>query len=338
MLLTTVTMKQLVEGFIQQLRHAIEIGERATVTFAGPPYANVVLAGMGSSGVGGNIVQSYVADKLSVPVIVNKGYSLPAFVSPNTLFIATSFSGNTEETLSAVREAMEAEASVGFITTGGELLRMAQENNMPHIVVPGGSGQPRASLGYFLVQQLYLLYYAGLLDDTFKTELSQSVNLLEEQIGSIKVQASALANAFQGKLPVLYASDAFEPVALRLQQQLNENAKQLAHVNALPEMNHNEVEGWQCPEKLFGQPVVLTMKTSYDHPRVRLRMDLTKKVLEQKKQDVLEVEAVGATLLEQMLYLVHLSDWVSVYLAELNSANPNTIDSINYLKGEISKV
>ncbi|AKD02682.1 bifunctional phosphoglucose/phosphomannose isomerase [Pontibacter korlensis] len=331
-------MKKLVEGFVQQLRHAIEIGESASVTFSGPKYKNVVIAGMGSSGIGGSIIKSYVADKLSVPLLLSNGYNIPAFIGPSTLFIASSFSGNTEETISAVREAMEAEASVCFVTSGGELLRIAQENSMPHIVIPDDSGQPRASLGYSLVQQLYLLYYAELLDDTFKVELAQSINLLEEQIGSIKVQASALASTFRGKLPVLYASDLFEPVAVRLQHQLNENAKQLAHVNVFPEMNHNEIMGWQYPEKLFEQLVVLYIRTSYDHQRVKLRMDLSKAIFERKEQSVMEIEAVGATFMEQVLYLVHLFDWVSVYLAELNKVDPETIDNINYLKGELSKV
>jgi glucose/mannose-6-phosphate isomerase len=330
-------MKQLVEGFVQQLRDAITIGEKAMVNFSGPRYNNVVIAGMGGSGIGGNLIQAYVADKLSVPVVVNKGYTVPSFIGLDTLFIASSFSGNTEETISAVRAAMNSDASIGFVTSGGELLRIAEEENMPHIVIPAESKQPRACLGYSFVQMLYLLYYAELLDDTFKVELRQSINLLEELSGSIKVQASALATAFHTKLPMLYVSDSLEPVAVRLQQQLNENAKQLCHVSIFPEMNHNEIVGWQHPEKLFDQLVVLLIKTAYDHPRVGLRMDLTKKIFGSKAQQVLEIEAQGATFLEQAFYLIHLFDWVSVYLAELNNVDPNTIDNINYLKDELSK-
>lgn len=330
-------MKQLVEGFAQQLRDAMDIGEKATVTFPNTIYNNVLIAGMGGSGIGGDIIQSYVADKLEVPVMVSKGYTLPAFVGLGTLFIASSFSGNTEETISGVRAAMNSDATVGFVTSGGELLRIAQEEGMPHLVIPGKSKQPRACLGYSVVEMLYLLHYAGLLDDTFKTELRQSISLLEEEAGSIKVQASALANNFHKKLPVLYVSNALEPVAVRFQQQLNENAKHLCHVNTFPEMNHNEIVGWQHPEGIYEQLAVLLIRTAYDHPRVRLRMDLSKKIFEKKVQDVLEIEALGATYLEQALYLIHLFDWVSVYLAELNNENPNTIDNIDYLKSELSK-
>lgn len=330
-------MKQLVEGFAQQLRDAMDIGEKATVTFPSSIYNNVVIAGMGGSGIGGDIIQAYVADKLEVPVVVNKGYTVPAFVGLGTLFIASSFSGNTEETISGVRAAMNSDASIGFVTSGGELLRIAQEEGMPHLIIPGESKQPRACLGYSLVEMLYLLHYAGLLDDTFKTELRQSIDLLEEQAGIIKVQASALANNFYNKLPILYVSDALGPVAVRFQHQLNENAKHLCHVNTFPEMNHNEIVGWQHPESIYEQLAVLLIKTAYDHPRVRLRMDLSKKIFESKVQDVLEIEAQGATYLEQALYLIHLFDWVSVYLAELNNVNPNTIDNIDYLKGELSK-
>ncbi|GAB3541726.1 bifunctional phosphoglucose/phosphomannose isomerase [Pontibacter brevis] len=330
-------MKQLVEGFAQQLRDAMDIGGKATVNFSGPKYNNVVIAGMGGSGIGGNLIQAYVADKLSVPVVVNKGYAVPSFVGPDTLFIASSLSGNTEETLTAVRAAMRSDASVCFVTSGGELLRLAKDNNMPFIIIPGESQQPRACLGYSVVLMLYLLHHAELLDNTFKTEVRQSINLLEELSGSIKVQASALANAFYNKLPMLYVSDAMGPVAARFQQQINLNAKQLSHVNVFPEMNYNEIVGWQHPERLFSQMVVLLIKTSYDHTRVRLRMDLTKKIFEGKVQDVLEMEARGATFLEQAFHLIHMFDWVSVYLAELNGVDPDSIDNINYLKGELSK-
>lgn len=331
-------MKELIEGFAQQLREALQIGEETNANFAAATYRHVVLAGMGGSGICGNLAQAYVADKLRVPVTVQKGYTLPAFVGSASLVIASSFSGNTEETLSVVRQAMEAEATVAFVTSGGEMLRIAQTGGRPLMVLPSGKGQPRACLGFMLVQQLYLLHYAGLLDDTFKTELRQSISLLEEQAGSIKVQASALASSLQYKLPVLYASDTAAPVALRFQQQLNTNAKQLAHVNVLPELCHNEIEGWQHPSELFGQLTVLYIKTGYDHPRAKLRMELAKPVLERQGQHVLEVEAVGATMLEQMLYLVHLFDWVSLYLAGLNKVDPDNTDKINYLKGELSKV
>lgn len=331
-------MKQLTEGFVQQLRHAIGLGEEASVQFPAQVYKNVVIAGMGGSGIGASMVQTYVANKLDVPVVICKSYSIPAFVSSDTLFIAASLSGNTEETVAGVRAAMECGATVCFVTSGGEILRIAQENRLPHITLPPDLKLPRANFAYSFVQMLYLLHYAGLLGDEFKTELRQSINLLTEQAGSIKVQASALANAFRGKLPVVYASDTFAPVALRFQQQLNTNSKQLCHVNVFPEMNHNEIVGWQFPEQLYEHLSVLLIKTDYDQPRVHVRMDLCKKIFREKVQDVLEITASGATFLEQVFYLVHIFDWVSVYLAELNHVDPKSSDSIEYLKEELSKV
>jgi len=330
-------MRQLVEGFIQQLQQATQLGERAIVTFSGPRYNNIVIAGMGSAGIAAELIKSYVADKLAVPVLVHKGYDVPAFVGFDTLFIAASFSGNTEEILAVVRAVLGKDASLACVTSGGELQRIAQENNLPHLIIPGETGLPRASLGYTVVAMLYLLHYAGLLDDTFKMELAQSINLLQEQTGSIKVQASALASAFHGKLPVLYAGSTFKPVAQRLQQQLNENAKQLAHVNVFPEMNHNELEGWRYPEQLLSQLAVLLIYTSYDHQRVRQRMHISTPVLKEKVGDVMTIEAAGATFLEQAFYLIHLFDWVSVYLAELNDVDPNITDTINDLKDKLSK-
>ncbi|SFG72728.1 bifunctional phosphoglucose/phosphomannose isomerase [Pontibacter chinhatensis] len=331
-------MKELIENFAQQLRQAMQAGESENVNLAGPRYSNVVMAGMGGSGICGNLAKTYVANKLTVPVLVQKCHSLPAFVGSKSLVIATSFSGNTEETLSMVRQAMEAEATVSFVSSGGEMLRIAQANNVPHLTLPTDAGPPRACLGFMLVQQLYLLHYAGLLDNAFKTELRQSIDLLEEQAGSIKVQASALASSLHTRLPILYADETFMPVAMRFQQQLNTNAKQLAHVNALPELCHNEVETWQNPSELNERLAVLYIKTGYDHLRSRLRMGLVREALEQKGQQVLEVEAIGATMLEQMFYLIHLFDWVSLYLAGLNKVNPGDTETINHLKRELSKV
>lgn len=331
-------MKQLVEGFIQQLQHAIEIGEKATVDFAPKKYSNIVIAGMGGSGIGGNLIQAYVSDKLEMPLAVNKGYDIPAFVGPDTLFIASSFSGNTEETLSGIREALAKGATLACVTSGGEVLRLSKENNFPHIIIPGDSEQPRACLGYSVVEMLYLLHYAGVLNVTFKTELAQTIALLEEQQSSMKVEASALANAFKGKLPILYAGVQFEPIAVRFQQQINENSKQLSHVNTFPEMNHNEIVGWLHPEPLFEMITVLYIRSAYDHERIRVRMDVSKKIFESKAGKVLEVQAQGSTFLEQAFSLIHIFDWVTVYLAELNNVSPNTIENINYVKGELAKV
>ncbi|WP_242922029.1 bifunctional phosphoglucose/phosphomannose isomerase [Pontibacter liquoris] len=331
-------MKQLVEGFIQQLQDATQLAAHTPVAFSGlQRYNNVVLAGMGSSGLAADLIRSYVADKLTVPVLVHKSYDAPAFIGPDTLFIAISFSGNTEETLTAMRAALKKEAALACVTSGGEMRRMAQENELPHLFLPGKPEVARASLGYTLVAILYLLHYAGLLDDTFKTELAQSVTLLEEQQGSIKVQASVLASAFHSKLPVLYVSHTVAPVARRFQQQLNTNAKQLAHIGIVPEINHNELEARQFPDQLFSQLAMLQVFTAYDHPRVRRSMHLSKPLLKEKAGEVMTLEAVGATMLEQTFYLIHLFDWVSVYLAKLNQVDPTTIPTIHHLKEKLSR-
>ncbi|MFD2513218.1 bifunctional phosphoglucose/phosphomannose isomerase [Pontibacter locisalis] len=330
-------MKQLIEGFVQQLRRAVELGKSSTLTFPAVKYKNVVIAGMGASGVAANLVQTYVADKIRVPVLVRKNYVSPAFVDSETLYIAASFSGNTEEVIAGLKAAIDSKATVCFITSGGELLHIAHQNELPLILLPASSELSRAHFMYSFVQMLYMLYYAGLLRDDFKVELEQSISLLEEQAGSIKVQASALASALAGKLPAIYAGNLFEPVALRLQQQINTNSKQLCHVNVFPEMSHNEIEGFQHPEQLLKHLVILLIKSDYDHPRVHLGMDFCKKVFAQKVENVLEIKALGATFLEQVFYLVHMFDWISVYLAELNDVDTNATDNIDYLRNKFSE-
>ncbi|MDX5443272.1 MAG: bifunctional phosphoglucose/phosphomannose isomerase, partial [Hymenobacteraceae bacterium] len=154
---------------------------------------------------------------------------------------------------------------------------------------------------------------------------------------AIKAQAKDVAESLLGKLPVLYASSVLEPVAVRSQQQLNENAKQICHVNAFSEMNHNEIVGWVNPEKILKEVTVVLLRSSYDHERVQKRMDLCKPIFQEKANDVLEVRAQGQSLLAQMFYFIHLFDWVSLYLADLNGVDPNPVKVIDHLKNALAK-
>lgn len=330
-------MKQLVQAFPEQLKQALEIGEQAILTFPDTAFQNVVIAGLGGSGIGGNLVYSIVCDELQIPVTVSKGYKIPGFVNERTLFIASSFSGNTEETIDSVGQALECKATIVCVTSGGELLNIVQKNALPHIVIPGESKSPRACLGYSVVQMLFVLHKAGLISANFKNELKNSLNFLKQEQENIKEQAQGIAAKLHDKLPILYADGRFEPVAIRSQQQINENSKQFCHVNFFPEMNHNELVGWVFPEKIISQSVVMFLKSDLNHPRVELRMQLCKPIFEQKAHEVLDIESKGKSFIEQAFYLIHLFDWISVYLADANNIDPNPVKVIDYLKSELAK-
>ncbi|MBW8048983.1 MAG: bifunctional phosphoglucose/phosphomannose isomerase [Cytophagales bacterium] len=331
-------MKKLISGFSKQLKEAIEIGKQLKLTKPGAEIRNIVVAGMGGSGIGANLVESFTADKLKVPFVITKNYEIPGFVGKNTLFVASSYSGNTEETLSCIKQVLNKKAKIVCITSGGKLLEMANEKDLDHAKIPSGIDCPRACLGYSFVQLLFILNGYGLMSNKFIDDLLASIKLIDQLSDNIHKQAKEIAQRLHHKLPIIYVDNRSGAVATRFQQQINENAKQICHVNLFPEMNHNELVGWEFPENIFSQTAVIIIRTGYDHPRNSVRMNICKSIFERKCGSVLEIKATGNSLIEQSIYLIHLLDWVSVYLAELNEIDPFPVDIINYLKGELSKL
>lgn len=330
-------MESFVATFSQQLRHATEIGAAADLrALADFKPHHVAVAGVGGSGIGADIVRGILFDRLRVPLFVVRTYQVPAFVGPDTLFIASSFSGGTEETLAAVDDAQRQGARIVAITSGGALRERAEANGWPMVLIPGESGLPRANVGYSLVQLLFVLRATGLLDDSFRPELAEAADLLDARAEAIQREASTLAHALTGHLPIIYADARLEAVALRFRQQLNENANQLALVNIFSEMNHNEIVGWENPTSVISKAAVIMLRTPLDHPRVALRMELCAPVFAAQASSVQFVDALGTSALAQALYLINLLDWASVFTARLNGADPLTVPAIDELKSRLA--
>lgn len=330
-------MQQLIEGFGPQLEESLEIAKNASLSAASNPIQNIVIAGMGGSGIGGTLVSALAADDISVPISIVKSYDIPAFVSVNTLFIACSFSGNTEETLSAVEVAQAKGAKIVCITSGGKLGQFAAANGADVISIPGRSNSPRASIGYGLVQLFKIFHFYKLTKSDYSQELNAAIALLKAESEGIKSEAKALAKAMKGKLPILYGDSKLEGVLVRTMQQIAENSKQLSHVNVFPEMNHNELVGWKYPTEIYSNAVLILARCAFEHPRSAMRIEICKGIFEKVVPQTIELHAKGKSFTEQSLYLIHLLDWVSFYLAELNDVDPFPVDVINYLKDELGK-
>lgn len=326
-------MDKLIASFTAQLREALRIGASFNFQHEAKPVQHVVISGLGGSGIGASIVQNYTSGIIKVPVIVNKNYFLPAFVNEHSLVIISSYSGNTEETLQAFKEAVRKKATVICITSGGAIAREAARKKLDCIIIPPGM-PPRACLCYSFVQALYILNRYGLIGKAFEKDLKKTVSLLDEDEKAIRDQAKKMARKMNGKLPILYTDAHLEGVAVRWRQQINENAKMLCWHNIVPEMNHNEIVGWKDKRD---DCVVVFLRSADDYERVQMRIEINKKMIRKCTNQVYEIWSKGSSYLEQALYLVHIGDWLSWYLAVEHHVDANEVAAIDFLKGELLK-
>lgn len=317
---------------------ALRIGQAADMARQGSDIRNVLITGMGGSGIGANLVESLTFGRIPIPITVCKGYNIPQFVSPHTLFIACSYSGNTEETLAAVQKAMLKRSHIICITSGGKLLELAKEYNFLYIQLPDGYASPRTMIGYMVVSLLSVLYHTNLIGAAFIKETENAIGYLDRGEKAIQAEAEIISKKLKGKLPFIYCDGRLLAMATRFQQQLNENAKQLAHVNTFPEMNHNEIVGWQFPENILPQIQVIYLYSDHDHDRVEKRLEICREIFEKRSNPIIDIVAQGASLLEQYYYLIHLTDWISYYLAKENGVDPDPVEAIDYLKGQLAKL
>lgn len=329
--------KKSIENFTRQLGDALKIGQSLDLVRPGSDIRNVVIAGMGGSGISANLVESLTWGRIPIPITVCKSYTIPQFVNPHTLFIASSYSGNTEETIAALNKALLKRAHCIVIASGGKILEIAREYNLFYIQLPLGWSSPRAMLGYNMISLLALLYHTNLIGAAFIKETENAIEYLDRSEKAIQTEAEIIARKLKGKLPVIYCDQRLQAMAIRFQQQLNENSKQFAHVNTFPEMNHNELTGWNFPENLLPMLQVIYLYSDHDHERVEKRMDICRDIFEKKSNSIIDIVGEGASLLEQYYYLIHLTDWISFYLAKENGVEADPIEVVDYLKAELDK-
>lgn len=328
-------MDHLIEGFPAQLEEALAIGRAARLRPLSGPVRHILATGLGGSGIGADFVAAFIQDECKLPFLVRKGYHIPAFAGPETLAIASSYSGQTEETLMAYDQLSRQGARIICITSGGQLLQKAQADDVDCIALPGGYPSPRACLGYSLTAQLALLHRLGLTGEAPLRSIASSIALLQRESESIRTEARAVAHELVGKTAVIYTEDRLEPVAVRLRQQLNENSKVLCWHHVIPEMNHNELVGWRDRRDDLA---VVYLRTDREYSRNTLRMKINQEIIGDLTPTILNLRAKGETLVEQAIYLVHLGDWISWYLAQARGQDALEINVIDHLKRELGKV
>lgn len=314
----------------QQLQHKFE-----TTVKAEQPIRNVVLAGMGGSALPAVFLRSWPG--VTVPFEIVRDYNLPDYVDQNTLFISSSYSGNTEETLTALQEAETRGAQIVVIAAEGKLSEIAQTRDYPLFQIPGGI-QPRMSSFYFLAAFVQILQPLGLIDRGSSDELNATAEWLSQQLDTWKPTVPAsknfakrLAQELMGKSVVIYSGPKLFPAANKWKICFNENAKNVAWTNQYPELNHNEFIGWTShpTDKPYA---VIEIRSNLEHERVQKRFEVTERLLSGKRPAPEIVTPEGDTLLKQLLWSANLGDFTSIYLALLNGIDPTPVDLVEKFK------
>ncbi|HEY5806146.1 MAG TPA: bifunctional phosphoglucose/phosphomannose isomerase [Candidatus Saccharimonadales bacterium] len=319
----------------KQLQHGYDLHFQP-----GAEIRNVVLGGMGGSALYSVFLNSWPG--LSVPFEISRNYNIPKYVNENTLFIASSYSGNTEETLSALDEAEQKKAQIVVLAAGGKLAERAEQAGYPLIRVPGGI-QPRMSSFYCLTGLIQLFESLGLVPEGSMRELREAGAWLSQQVGAwvattptANNPAKQLAQELMGKSVVIYSGPKLAPAANKFKICLNENAKNIAWWNQLPEFNHNEFIGWSShpTDKPYA---VVELRSALEHQRVQKRFEVTERLLSGKRPAPEVVEVQGDTIIRQLLWAASMGDFTSLYLAILNGLNPTPVDLVEKFKVELDR-
>lgn len=339
-------MMDLLTDFPSQIEEGVRIGEDFDVPKSlHGPFDKVVFVGMGGSAIGGDVIRSLTSSESQIPIWISRHYQLPPFVDSKTLCIFSSYSGNTEETLFAFNEGLKKKVKTLAITSGGELARLCGKHAIPLITIPTGF-PPRAALGYSVFPLLRVLGKMKVIPWDAKA-VKETVSLLESlarkkyspDVPTDDNPAKMLAQRLGNRLVVIYAgADLLDSAALRFRNQIEENAKALASHHIIPEMNHNEILGWQFPAKLISQSSAVFLRDVKDHPRVDLRMDFTKNLLSRERGvPTEEIRSQGKSRLARLFSAIYEGDWISYYLALFYQIDPTPVVVIEALKKELAK-
>lgn len=302
--------------------------------------AGLVVAGMGGSAIGGALARAAMGDHASRPIFVTRAYGLPPWTTPDTMVLCASYSGETEETLACYESAGALGAKRTVVTTGGRLAEMARADGVPVIPLPGGF-QPRAAVAYMIVAALEVAALCGA-GPRLTSEIDVAASHIEQLVAEWGPDApedslaKELARGLNGTTPVVAGAGLTSPIAYRWKTQINENAKQPCFSNELPELDHNEICGWEGAASI-GRFSAVFLDDSDAHPRVKERMDLTERLIAGNAVASYRLETRGQTAIERVISLVLLGDLVSIYLAALRGVDPGPVHLIDELKAALAQ-
>ncbi|MBM3707545.1 MAG: bifunctional phosphoglucose/phosphomannose isomerase [Actinobacteria bacterium] len=333
------------ENFYGQLLEAKKIAESTVLSqLKNKNFAGIAILGMGGSGFTGDIIKSLIIDYVEIPVEIVKGYDLPAFVKKGWLVIAVSYSGNTEETVSAANQALQKNCELLCVASGGKTEEIASVNGKCFVRLPSGF-QPRGASGY-LFFTTYLVLRKLCIVNISDSEIEEALNLIRKKselykrdIDTDNNPAKKLALKLFNNMPVIYGTDGYlSAVAFRWKCEFNENSKYPSFWAEFPELNHNETVGWENLKGLTGNFVLIVFKDKEARERIKVRIKTTVQLIRSHFNDVVEIDVEGRSKLAKALSTMYLGDITSVYLALLAGVDPTPVDRISILKAELAKL
>jgi glucose/mannose-6-phosphate isomerase len=333
-----------IRDFPALCRRAWEMGEAFELPSHYSGVDEVLILGMGGSAIGGDLIGSLALDASRVPVSVCRGYRLPAYVDAHTLVIASSYSGNTEETLACFEQSLATEARMLAITSGGRLARMAEDRGIP-VFRYSYDSPPRAALPFSFMPLFSFMGKLGLLRqdggnvvEDILSSLQSQHDITNESVPLARNPAKQLASNLHGRVAVVYGAETVAEVAHRWKTQINENSKAWCFHEVFPEMNHNAVVGYSFPAAFNSQVMVVMLSSSFLSPRVRVRYEVVSRLLRTAGISFKVMQGKGSSAVAEMMGLVLLGDYVSYYLALLNGVDPSPVTAIDFLKAELARI
>ncbi len=318
-------MKGFIQGFPNHIRQAYRLADGINID---GNITKIIVSGMGGSAIAGDILKTYLSELSDIPIVVNRDYKLPKDTGKETLVIINSYSGNTEETISAYKDAIRRFCKVICIISGGKIAEMCISNRTPAIKIPKGM-QPRAALAYSFFPMLKLVENLRIIESR-KNEVERLAATLEKAV--FQESGMKLSEKLVDKIPLIYSSEFFYCVAYRWKTQLNENAKIMAFANYFSEMNHNELAGLENLQANFH---CIMLRSDLEPHRIVKRMEITKNYLRKKNIDVTDIVIKGDTLLSKIFSAIHMGDWTSYYLALRYMTDPTPVTTIEQFKKEL---
>ena len=318
----------LLYSFPVHIQKAVKLAKNFSYSPKDRKIDKIMFFGMGGSAIAAKLIQSFLYDKLNIPVVCIKNYRVPAYLNKNTLCFFISYSGNTEETLSCFQQALKRTKKIFVIASGGKLEKLGRRKGFAVINIPGNL-PPRQALGYlFFIPFVLICDIFGIKEADYLLV----ADFLRQNQKFISRRAYYLAQKIYGFVPVIYASGIFSSIALRFKQQLAENAKHLSWMNKLPEVFHNEIASWQNPSKALSSFIIVILRDKKEDKNVEHKLELALKIFKKEKRKTIEIVPEGKTLFLRRFFLIYLLDFTSFYLAKLNKVNPYPIAWIDYLK------